>query len=438
MSADSERGRSSARSTSSSIVASRKAARGIEGADLVPDRAIAGAGSPFVRTISVRVVRGPIGPYHARRPACRVHVFHRPDDAHDRGQCTGRAASPAQPASDRAPVRKEPRRPGLVDDDDGRRRRQRVAIVEQTSLHERHADDAEIVGRYGQPRDGGLRMSRRRGRVLEIEVVEVVHVRRRPAVGERDTRHPRNGGDAALYLVPERRHARRIDLSCRRLRQLRGHDVVRLEPEIDVSELVEADEQQCGDDQQRGRDRGWTATSARRANLTPALPVAVRPSARSSSSIDGALPAAGTMPKSATLEAPTPQSAIRSRRRLTSAMREMRGAVIPHERDARPCQTGADRCRRPASSALSTSRCRMFCARDARAPRGRDSRRRLATRATSRFDAFAHAMSHTSPTHASAIPPSRGRRRQYVLRSRILHVARSSCATSARSGRCAC
>ncbi len=101
-------------------------------------------------------------------------------------------------------MRKEPARPRAIDDDRHEIRRLRVALVEQPSLDERQAEHAEVIGAHGHPRRDRLRLPGRRRRVLEIEVVEVVDVVRRTAVGERDAGDAGNRRDAAVQFIPER------------------------------------------------------------------------------------------------------------------------------------------------------------------------------------------------------------------------------------------
>ena len=73
----------------------------------------------------------------------------------------------------------------------------------------RQAEHAEVLRRHGDPRRDRLRLSRRRREVLQIEVVEVADVVRRPAVGERHAGHAGQRLDASLELVPERRRPAR-------------------------------------------------------------------------------------------------------------------------------------------------------------------------------------------------------------------------------------
>ena len=112
---------------------------------------------------------------------------------------------------------------------------------------------------------------------------------RRPAVGER---HGGNAGkrlDAALQLVPED-DTRTLRILRRGQLDRAGEHVAGVEPEIDASELVQADEEQAGDDEQRRRD--CELAGDQRASQPPdrRLPVAERPIDRSASSTGPPVP----------------------------------------------------------------------------------------------------------------------------------------------------
>ncbi len=173
------------------------------------------------------------------------------------------------------------------------------------------------------------------------------------------------------------------------------------------------------------------ATSARRRRRTAGLPVDDRPSDRRDASTEPPVPCiAGTNPKINPLQAARPASSHN-----TGAPSSI-SCVLGKYVDPTPRSSWTPAHARPApsptapaaSTALSARRYLTTRPRDApSAARTASSWRRLATRAISRFDAFAHAISHTRATEASARPaivstsPTTA-----VLRSSMLHVALSS------------
>ena len=113
---------------------------------------------------------------------------------------------------------------GLIDDDREKVGRLRVALVEQTSFEEWKAEHMEVIRADGDPRRDRLRLTGRRRRIFQIEVVEVVDVARRPSVGERHAADARNRSDAAMEIVPEGRDSSGLRVLSRRQQDQTGEE----------------------------------------------------------------------------------------------------------------------------------------------------------------------------------------------------------------------
>ena len=180
-----------------------------------------------------------------------LHFAHDADDGRPRAR---RAPALPDAASDGAAVREEAPRPGAIDDDGENVRRLGVALLEQAPVEQWQTEDAEVVGAHRNPRRDRLRLPRRRRRVLEIEVVEVVDVVRRTAVGERDPGDAGNRGDAPVQILPERGHPSGVGVLRRGQQDEAGDDVARVEAQVDAPQLIEAHHEQRRDDEQRRRN----------------------------------------------------------------------------------------------------------------------------------------------------------------------------------------
>ena len=65
--------------------------------------------------------------------------------------------------------------------------------------------------------------------------------------------------DAPFELIPEGADLSRVGILRIRERERSGHEIAAIEAELDASKLVQADEEQPGDDQERRRDRELTS-----------------------------------------------------------------------------------------------------------------------------------------------------------------------------------
>jgi hypothetical protein len=89
-----------------------------------------------------------------------------------------------EPLPDGILVRKEPLRPRSIDDNGLDVCSSPVAIIEGALLEERETEQVEIRRRHRDPRRHRLGLSWSRRSILEVEIVEVLDIVGRPAVGE--------------------------------------------------------------------------------------------------------------------------------------------------------------------------------------------------------------------------------------------------------------
>jgi hypothetical protein len=153
-----------------------------------------------------------------------------------------------KPLADGALVGKKAPGPGAIDDDRLEILGTAVALLEQPALEKRQTEQTEVFGADRYPRRHRLRLACCRRKVFEIELLKS------PApfgAGCRRTRCAthREPLEAPLQLIPERDDATGGVVLRRRQRNRPAEDVVRIEPEIDAPQLLQADEQQTRHDQ---------------------------------------------------------------------------------------------------------------------------------------------------------------------------------------------
>ncbi|OLC47608.1 MAG: hypothetical protein AUH43_11285 [Acidobacteria bacterium 13_1_40CM_65_14] len=126
-------------------------------------------------------------------------------------------------------------------------------------MQEREAEETEVLRRHRDPRRDRLRLSWRRREIFEIEVVEVADIVGRTSIGKRHDRHAGERRDSSLELLPELDDALRLSILRRGELDAAADHVVGVETEINASQLVQAGDEQSGDDQERSRDRKLTS-----------------------------------------------------------------------------------------------------------------------------------------------------------------------------------